>query len=224
LSKLESVTAILPIKLGSERVPDKNYRSLGGRKLYEYILSTLLECSLVKDIIVSTNDSRIAAELMNVEEVTVLSRPSTLAKRDSSMNAVIDNVLGRVNGSYFVQVHATSPFLLPQTLEKGIHTFLSGDPLSSCFSATEIHARLWSEAGEALNHDPLNLVPTQDLKPFLLENSAFYVFSREGFRQTSNRLHGLVRPVVIPEIEAWDIDYPWQWEIAESIALKRGED
>jgi CMP-N-acetylneuraminic acid synthetase len=223
LSQLESITAILPMKLGSERVPDKNYRNLGGRKLYEYILSTLLECSLVKDIIVTTNDVRIAAELANVEDVTVLSRPRNLAERDSSMNAVIENVLGRVNGTYFVQVHATSPFLSPQTLENGIHTFLSGDPLSSCFSATEIHGRLWSEAGQALNHDPLNLLPTQDLKPFLLENSAFYVFSREGFSQSSNRLHGVVRPVVIPEIEAWDIDYPWQWEIAESIALQRRE-
>ena len=223
MSQLESITAILPMKLGSERVPDKNYRNLGGRKLYEYILSTLLECSLVKDIIVTTNDVRIAAELANVEDVKVLSRPRNLAERDSSMNAVIENVLGRVNGTYFVQVHATSPFLSPQTLENGIRTFLSGDPLSSCFSATEIHGRLWSEAGQALNHDPLNLLPTQDLKPFLLENSAFYVFSREGFSQSSNRLHGVVRPVVIPEIEAWDIDYPWQWEIAESIALQRRE-
>lgn len=224
MSQLESITAILPIKLGSERVADKNYRILGGKRLYEYVLSTLIECSLVNDVIVTTNDLRIAAELKNMEDVKVLSRPSTLAQRDSSMNLVIENVLGQVNGRFFVQVHATSPFLSPQTLEKGIRTFLSGDPLSSCFSATEIYGRLWSQAGEALNHNPLKLVPTQDLTPVLLENSAFYVFSREGFSQSSNRLHGLVRPVVIPEIEAWDIDYPWQWEIAESIALQRRED
>jgi CMP-N-acetylneuraminic acid synthetase len=224
LSQIDSITAILPIKLGSERVPDKNYGILGGKRLYEYILSTLLECPLVNNVVVSTNDMRISSELKHLEDVRILDRPSNLAKRDSSMNLVIDDVLGKVSGRFFVQVHATSPFLSSQTLGKGIRTFLSGDPLSSCFSATEIHGRLWSTDGKALNHDPLNLVPTQDLTPVLLENSAFYIFSREGFSKGGNRLHGFARPVIIPEIEAWDIDYPWQWEIAESIALQRRKD
>ena len=218
---IKPVTAILPIKLGSERVPDKNFRTLGGVRLYQHALDALLKCEHVGNVVISTNDPRVVAEQVLTEKVIIIQRRNDLAQRDSSMNDVIADVLDQVGGEYFVQVHATSPFLSPKSLSEGIEKFFEGDTLSSCFSATRIQGRFWSIAGLPINHSPENLLPTQDLEPLLLDNSAFYIFSREGFDASGNRLHGRLRPVSIPEWEAWDIDLPWQWTVAECMAVNR---
>ena len=44
---VRTVTALVPMRHYSERVPGKNYRLMAGRPLYAYILETLLCCRSV---------------------------------------------------------------------------------------------------------------------------------------------------------------------------------
>jgi CMP-N-acetylneuraminic acid synthetase len=70
-----------------------------------------------------------------------------------------------------------------------------------------------------VNHDPDNLIRTQDLEPWFEENSNLYIFSRESFAATKARIGR--RPVLFetPRAESADIDDQIGWDIAETLAL-----
>ena len=49
------VIALLPIKANSERVRGKNFKSLCGRPLFMWILSSLLKSSYIDKVIINTD-------------------------------------------------------------------------------------------------------------------------------------------------------------------------
>ena len=49
-------TAIVPLKVNSERVPRKNFRLLGGKPLFAHIFETLLEVPLLDRIVCWSSD------------------------------------------------------------------------------------------------------------------------------------------------------------------------
>ena len=50
-----SVTAIVPMRHTSERVPGKNYRLLGGRPLYHHVIEALLASETVGIVVIDTD-------------------------------------------------------------------------------------------------------------------------------------------------------------------------
>ena len=88
----------------------------------------------------------------------------------------------------------------------------------SIFSVTKIQTRFYSENGNPFNHDPSNLLRTQDLEPLYEENSGFYIFTKESFKNADNKRIGL-SPFMfeIDKIESIDIDEPSDFTIAETL-------
>ena len=86
----------------------------------------------------------------------------------------------------------------------------------------KFQTRFYREDGSAINHDPDNLIRTQDLEPWYEENSCLYLFSRQSFAATNARIGK--RPVLFetPPLESADIDGPADWDLAELIASQLG--
>ena len=82
-----------------------------------------------------------------------------------------------------------------------------------------IQTRFYREDGSPVNHDPDNLIRTQDLEPWFEENSNIYIFNRKSFASTDARIGS--RPVMFttPPLESIDIDNAEQWVLAEAVAL-----
>ena len=66
-----SITALVPMRHHSQRVPGKNYRLLDGKPLYQHILTTLLHVPQVSEIVVDTDSADIIAGLQSVTFPTV---------------------------------------------------------------------------------------------------------------------------------------------------------
>lgn len=213
---MKDVTALVPMKHHSQRVPGKNYRMLAGKPLYYHILATLSSVAAVEEIVVDTDSPLIKAGLSShFPQVRVLDRPPDLQGDEVSMNRIIAHDLSQVPGEYFLQTHSTNPFLKGPTISRAVRKFFENYPdRDSLFSVTRLYTRLWSEDGQAINHDPADLIQTQDLPPVYEENSCLYLFTREGF---SNRQHRIGESPVLFNIEreeAWDIDTELDFEIA----------
>jgi CMP-N-acetylneuraminic acid synthetase len=222
-SDRQSVVALIPMRHHSERVPGKNYRDLAGKPLYAYILETLMACPDVSRIVVDTDSPIISDGIRKTFPVVqLIDRPETLRADAVSMNAILRHDLDLVDGEFFLQTHSTNPLLQSETIEEAIRTFFAGYPgYDSLFSVTPVHFRLWGRDGQPLNHDPNDLLRTQDLPPAFQENSCIYLFGRQGFSERTNRLG--VRPQMfeIPLPEALDIDDELSLKIAEWIIKDR---
>jgi CMP-N-acetylneuraminic acid synthetase len=65
-----------------------------------------------------------------------------------------------------------------------------------------------------VNHDPDNLVRTQDLEPWFEENSNLYIFTRESFTKTNARIGKQAMMFESAKFESIDIDTPVDWDFA----------
>lgn len=220
MSEAEAVfTALVPMRHHSERVPGKNYRPMAGRPLYAYILETLLQCRSVSQVVVDT-DSPVIREGIAERFPTVLliERPEHLRGGEVPTNAVLEHDVGLVPSRFYLQTHSTNPLLRASTVDRAAKAFLSAFPeKDSLFSVTRWHKRLWDARGLPVNHDPAILLKTQDLPPVFEENSCLYLFEKERFLASHNRLGRSPILFEMDSAEALDIDEEQDFAIVEAL-------
>ncbi len=66
------VKALVPMKHHSERVKDKNFRKIGGKPLYHWILESLHRSKYIDEIIINTDSDLIAEDVSKNFNVTIL--------------------------------------------------------------------------------------------------------------------------------------------------------
>jgi CMP-N-acetylneuraminic acid synthetase len=204
----------------SERVPGKNYRDLGGKPLFHWIVDTLLSVPAIDEVVIDTDSPTIIADVEKAyPQVRVLLRPEHLRAGEIAMNDVLLNTAEQVNADILLQTHSTNPFLSVATVESAINRFYAKEnDCDSVFGVTRLQARLWTADGKAVNHDPAVLLRTQDLDPIYLENSCFYIFTPQILRERGNRIGARPLLVETPPLEAIDIDEESDFQLAIAVA------
>ena len=217
------IAAFVPMRHDSERVKGKNYRPLGGRPLYHHIVSSLLACPQIDEVVIDTDSPLITAEAESTfPEVRVLQRPEHLLGGDVPMNDVLLNDIEQVDADLYVQTHSTNPLLRAETIEAALDAFLgSRDRHDSLFTVTPLHTRLWTPDGDAINHDPKVLLRTQDLPPVMEENSCLYVFDAATLQRRGNRIGERPLLYALDPHEACDIDDELDWMLVEALYAQR---
>ena len=122
------IVAIIPARGGSKRIPEKNIRRLGGKPLIHWTLDAALMVPEICNILVSTDDTKIA-ELSNRAGVLLpWLRPANLATDEASSVDVAIHSLnwyesnnGTVGGIILLKL--TSPFRTVKTIQLGIDLF-----------------------------------------------------------------------------------------------------
>lgn len=221
-SKLKTV-ALLPMKANSTRVPGKNFRDFLGKPLCFWILNSLLKVEDIDLVVINTDAREIlkSCGLTNADRILIRDRPIEICGDEVSMNSVLLDDINAIDSSAYVMTHTTNPLLSCKTIKGAIaHYYENVLPSGkdSLFSVNKFQARFYSDAYHPLNHDPKNLIPTQNLAPIYEENSCLYVFSRESFLKANARIGVLPDVFVTPKIESVDIDTQEDWDIAEALA------
>ena len=220
---LPSITALVPMRHHSQRVPGKNYRLLDGKPLYQHILTTLQKVPEVREIVVDTDSTEIIAGLKrSFPEVHVIDRPEHLRADEISMNTILLHDISQAPSELYLQTHSTNPLLKAETISAAIHKLVDAMPqYDSLFSVTRLQTRLYDQHGKAINHDPRVLIQTQDLPPVYEENSCIYLFPPQTLQQNGTRIGK--HPILFetdPD-ESWDIDEEIDFKLVEMILQAR---
>ena len=213
------ITALLPMKGTSERVPNKNLKDFNGSPLYSVVLNTLLNCSLIDKVVINTDSQLIKDDITKNfnSNVIVIDRPENICGNYVSMNKIIEHDISQFPASIYLQTHSTNPLLKSETITKALEKMLNvtDEPKAdSIFSVTRTQKRFYTEDCLPMNHDP-NMLVTQHLKPIFEENSCFYIFTKESFTKNNSRIGSNPFMYEIDKIEATDIDEPEDFKIAE---------
>jgi len=217
-----NITALVPIRHHSQRVPGKNYRSLAGKPLFHHIIGTLLACPEISQVVVDTDSPPVMEGLReHFPAVRILERPEALCADSVPMNEILAYDTSQVEADLYLQTHTTNPLLSQDTVSRAIQALLASYPAyDSLFSVTRLQTRLWDQLGRAINHNPAILLQTQDLPPVYEENSCIYIFSRETLIKRRNRLGERPLMFEIKVAEAWDIDEELDFAITDFL-MKR---
>lgn len=215
---MEKICALLPMKGHSERVPNKNIRLFNGSPLFTHVLKTLNDTSFIDQIIINTDSEKIAdLATKNSKKVHINWRPEDIQGDFVSMNDIINYDIENSNHEHFIQTHSTNPLLKVSTIDAAIHSYFEGlKTHDSIFSVTKLQTRLYWQNGEAINHNPDELLRTQDLPPVFEENSNFFIFSRQSFLNNNRKRIGKqAKMFEVNKLEAVDIDTEEDFVLAE---------
>jgi N-acylneuraminate cytidylyltransferase len=219
------VTALVPIKEHSERINNKNFRSFNGKPLYHHILETLQNTYAIDEIVINTDSYIVINEAPKLfNKVSLIERPQELRGDFVSVNKIIAYDLTKTDSEIYIQTHATNPLLKAETLALALKKFIeSEDNFDSLFSVNRFQSRFYNENIEAVNHNPNELIRTQDLAPLFEENSNFYIFTKDSFNKKMRRIGA--NPIIfeMSRIEAIDIDDDFSFKLAEILSLYAGE-
>lgn len=217
------IVALLPMKAHSERVPGKNFRPIAGKPLVKWILDALLEVDDVSKIVINT-DARALLDQIGVidsDRVLIRDRQQELCGDTVSMNLILQDDISAVEADLYLMTHTTNPLISASTLRDAIEYFDSNNEADSLFSVNKVQTRFYRGDGEAVNHDPDNLIRTQDLEPWFEENSCLYLFTKDSFAETGARIGKHPVMYETPPLESLDIDELHQWFLAEAVLEKR---
>jgi len=213
------LTALLPMKGTSERVPNKNMRNFDGKPLYHAIMNSLLASKYIDKVVINTDSEIIADDTKKNfgDRVVIIDRPVEIQGGDVSMNVIIDYDLNQLDGEHFLQTHSTNPLLRVETIDKAIEKYFDGlEKFDSLFGVTKVQTRFYDKDANPINHNPEELLRTQDLEPLYEENSNFYIFSKKSFEKAGKKRIGLKPQIFeVNKLEAVDIDEPEDFILAE---------
>ncbi len=218
-----TISAIIPIKYNSSRIPGKNFKIMNDKPLFYYIINTLLECNIIENIILNIDDDSIKTKILehfSSNKIIFHMRPDNLRGDDVSTNNLIKDTLlnTEVKSDIFLQTHVTNPLLSQKTILKAIDTFNTPqNGNDSLFTVKTLYTRLYDKNSKAINHDPNNLIPTQDLDPLYEENSCLYIFKKEKFLETGKRIGKKPFLFKMNDLESQDIDWPEDFILTEQL-------
>ena len=217
------LAALVPMRHHSQRVPGKNYRPLAGKPLYQHILDTLKSVPEIETVIVDTDSEPVMDGVQRLyPDVKLIQRPKHLRADDVPMNDILLYDTAQVQADFYLQTHSTNPLLKSETISRGIQLLFTNYPNNdSLFSVTRLQTRLYWQDGRAINHNPLELLQTQDLPPVYEENSCMYLFTRENLERKKHRIGDKPLMFEIDAAEAWDIDEELDFEICDFLMRQK---
>lgn len=215
------IVALLPMKANSERVKGKNFKNLAGKPLFQWILDALLKNNEISAVVINTDAKKILIDngLVESERVIIRERKPELCGDFVSMNLILADDIENVPADIYLMTHTTNPLITSQTIKHALDKFQSEiDTHDSLFTVNKFQTRFYREDLSAVNHDPDNLIRTQDLEPWYEENSCLYIFTKESFDKTKARIGKTPSMFVTTKLESVDIDEPDDWDMAEALA------
>lgn len=223
MQDMPTIKALLFMKGHSARVARKNVKPLCGRPLLCWILEALSKSRYIEEIVLNTDDEEIARHAKDAFDVTIHWRPDYLLTITSNeASQIMAHDLSIMDGEHFLQTHSTNPLLKTETIDRAVETYFENiKNHDSLFSVTPLQKRFYWPDGRPVNHDPANMIKTQELPYIYEENSCIYMFSRHVFEKYGRRFGQSPYMFAMDPYESVDIDEPIDFSVAEALMKER---
>ena len=206
--------AFVPIKLNSQRLPQKNILPLAGKPLCWHVCNTLLSVSDIDEVYVYCSDDAVKQYIPS--DVRFLKRPSYLDGDNIKGFDIYSEFIDVIDSDIYVLAHTTSPFISSASIENALANVVNGHN-DSAFSAERVQTFAWYKS-KPINYDINDVPRTQDMEPIWVETSAFYIFKKEIFTMHHRRIGFDPYIQETSGIEAIDIDEKKDYELAKIMA------
>ncbi len=179
--------AIIPARGGSKGLPGKNIKLLAGKPLIAYTIEAALKANHITEVIVSTEDPKIADIAQECGASIPFMRPIELANDTAlSVDAYIytldklEQDFSKIHNE-FVVLQPTSPLRKSEDIDQAIEMFYNKDADSIISYTEEQHSIFWHKYLEEDGRlSPIfkdeKLGNRQELKKTYYPNGAIYVF------------------------------------------------
>lgn len=226
----DKFTFFLPTRKGSLRVKNKNTRSFSNIEggLLAIKLNQLLNCTLIDEVILSTNDE-LCIEIANKFEkkfkfqFRIDVRPEELCLDSTNLQDLISYVPTITDSEHIIWGHVTTPFANSYEYDKAIEIYLSklDKGNDSLVSVNEFQNFLLNSNGKIINNNTkLQWPRTQDLDKLYEINHVMFIAKREIYLNYHDRIGHNPILYTMDKMKSIDIDWEEDFLLAEIIYNK----
>jgi len=217
------ITAFIPARGGSRGISNKNIKEFAGKPLLVHSIEYALNCNQIDEVVVSTDDDKIA-KIARKAGARIVKRPPELSTDQATTESAIHHFVNKFNNKpdIIVLLQPTSPYRPKGSLENAI-THFTENGFDSLLSITPTHRFFWRAKDDQTvfaEYDYLNRPRRQDMgldDIRYIENGSLYIFTCKQFDKTGNRLGGKIGYVEWSEEFSMEIDTPLDFDIVEKI-------
>jgi CMP-N-acetylneuraminic acid synthetase len=218
------ITAFLPCRKGSQRIPDKNVKLFAGVEggLLKIKLDQLLACENIDSIVVSSNDERVLSFANNIidSRIIVDDRPDHLGSSSTTTDELIKYVPSIITEGDVLWTHVTSPFITKLDYTNIINSYSEAltNGYDSLMTVLKLQGFIWDE-NKPISYDrnDLKWPMTQNVKPLYEVDSGVFLSSIKNYQTYDDRI-GL-KPLLLEQekLKSVDIDWPDDFTFAEEL-------
>lgn len=226
MKKLSEIAVVVQARLNSERVPQKMIRPFNDTTLFGLVLDKLKASKHDLNIFASVHEEElvhIAAE----REINIYKRSHESANNDNSLQKIYEwhNKLQEIGYKYVVLVSGCNPLLKTETIDKFIEQFMSQED-ENLFAVIEKKQYYWNKEGKLITPWPEDqtIMNTKAVEPTLEAAHVLYASRLDIIKDDrwmgDFQKEGGIKLFVMDELESFDIDYEWQFNVAELLCKK----
>ncbi|MDW3051447.1 pseudaminic acid cytidylyltransferase [Vibrio sp. 1408] len=219
--------AIIPARSGSKRIPRKNIKAFHGKPMIAYSIEAAIASGCFDKVIVSTDDTEIAAVAEAHGAHVPFLRPADISDDYATTMDVMAHAIHWCQDEGWdidavCCLYATAPFVLPKDLQQG-YALLQGEGVQFAFSATSFPfpiqraIKLDSDGSVSMFSPENEQVRSQDLEEAYHDAGQFYWGKTRAFLEKYSIFSPHSKAVLLPRNRVQDIDTPEDWELAESL-------
>jgi N-acylneuraminate cytidylyltransferase len=214
---MKKITAVIPVRQGSQRVKNKNFKEFAGKSLLEHKIDVIKKLP-VEDIIVNT-DSEYAISLAIKNNINYHKREPYYASSECT-NSEYHEYLAKVTPSDNILVaQVTAPLITHDTFIEAIDLY-SNVGCDSLMSIKKIKEYLWCN-NKPINYK-LDYAPnSQDLPDYFAPTFGLIICNKESMLKNKNFICGNPYFYELTQQESIDIDTQLDFEFAEFLFKKR---
>ena len=189
---------------------------LDGEPLFLRSLKKLLSIASIHEVYLDTESPEII-ELAAEVKCNILRRDPALASNQTDGNKLFLNEVMHTDADIYVQLLATSPFIQPATIEKAIRILQTNPEYDSVVAVRKEKQYVWKN--NKPTYDIQHIPNSVDLPDTVIESMGLYVMRREAALRLKRRIGENPYLLEIGPLEAVDVNWPADFELANLIAV-----
>jgi CMP-N,N'-diacetyllegionaminic acid synthase len=233
-----NILAITLARGGSKGIPRKNIKKLAGEPLIDYTIRPALNCDLITDYVVSTDDAEIAEHASKRGALVPFLRPSIYSADDSSSLSALQHCVKfmekfkNIKYDYIIELMATNPLKNLNDIRTCITMLVDtqADSVIAVHRLLDNHpARIKKIEGGLIKNfcipEP-NEARRQDLEPHAYIRSGSIYALRRDYLMVEGQRYGSDNsiPYILPNERVANIDEIDDWMLAEMKILRNREE
>lgn len=227
LTMNKDISIVIQARLGSQRIPRKMLKSFANTTLVNILLEKIIKLNSI-----NPNQIYFCAyenELLEVASnypINIIKRSQESANEEKDVKILFE-WYKQIPTNYLVMVSACNPLLQPETIDKFIQQYSTSNK-EGAISVYESKNYFWNSEGKMLNKWPKGFtgmntkyVESTKIAAHCMYGSRVDIIE-EGY-WVNKGLPYEPELISMPELEAFDIDYEWQFKVAEQLYKNKEE-
>ena len=216
------IVGMIPARLGSTRVINKNLRILDDKPLVQHVVGAASKSSILDSVYINS-EGEIFKEIAELSDINFYHRPSELASNTATNDDFVLDFIDNINCDLIIQILPTSPLLTTEDIDNFVKGMLE-EKCDTYISVSNVQI-------ECIHKElPINFIqkeqtpPSQELEPIKAYACGLMGWNAENFRSNMEKYSaayhggdGKVGFYTLSGYSTVDIDNEEDFVLAEAI-------